>query len=95
MAPFREDYMPGLKPRAADYKDGVEKMLLNAMHKYACLVLTADAFPNEVKQTQWAEAMWKAACDEVRVHYECSVYMIRLVRLQLYCHSDELNIDMV
>ena len=89
-APFREGYTPGPKPKAADYEDRVEKMLLNAMHEYACLILTVDAFPNEVKQTQWAEAAWRAACDEVGVHYECSVRMIRLVRRQRYRHSIQL-----
>lgn len=93
-APFRQGYTPGPKPKAADYDDGVEKMLLNAMHEYSCLILTADAFPNEAKQTQWAEAMWHVACKDVGVHYECSVRMIRLVSLQHYCHSVlELNVD--
>jgi hypothetical protein len=79
-APFREGYIPGPKPKAVDYDEGVEKMLLKAMHEYACLVLSTDAFPNEVKQTQWAKATWQAACEEVGEHYECSVRMIRLVR---------------
>lgn len=70
-----------------DYEQGVQKMLLKAMHEYACLVLSTDAFPNEVKQTQWAKATWQAACDEVGEHYECSVRMIRLVRLKYYCRS--------
>jgi hypothetical protein len=82
-APFCQGYTPGPKPKASDYDDGVEKMLLNAMHKYACLILTVDAFPNEAKQTQWAEATWRTAC-EIGVHYECSVHMIRLVTLQHY-----------
>ena len=60
-APFRQGYSPGPKPKALDYEDGVEKTLLNAMHEYACLILTTDAFPNEAKQTKWAEAMWQAA----------------------------------
>jgi hypothetical protein len=81
LAPFRQGHTLGAKPKASDYEDRVEKMLLNAMHEYACLVLTADAFPNEVKQAQWADATWRAACEEVGVHYECSVRMIRLVRL--------------
>jgi len=70
-------------------------MLLSAMHEYACLILSTDAFPNEGKQTQWAEATWRAACEEIGVHYECSVRMIRLVRLSYYCHSIELNVDVV
>ena len=86
LAPFRQGYTPGPKPKASDYEDCVEKILLNTMHKYACLILTTDAFPNEVKQTQWAEATWRAACEEVGVHYACSVHMIRLVRLQHYYH---------
>lgn len=86
-APFRQGYTPGPKPKAADYEDGVEKMLLNAMHEYACLILSTEAFPNEVKQTQWAKATWQAACDEVGMHYECSVRMIRLVRLLVLLSS--------
>jgi hypothetical protein len=87
LAPFRQGYTPGPKPKASDYEDCVEKILLNTMHEYACLILTTDAFPNEVKQTQWAEATWRAACEEVGVHYECSVRMIRLVRIQHHCYS--------
>jgi len=66
-------------------------MLLNAMHEHACLVLTTDAFPDEVKQIQWAEVMWQAACDDLRVHYKCSECMTQLVSLQHYYHSTKLN----
>ena len=69
-------------------------MLLDAMHEYACLILTVDAFPDVAKQTQWAAATWRAACDEVGVHYECSVHMTRLVRFQYYSHTIELIVDM-
>jgi len=57
LAPFCQGYPPGPKPKASDYEDGVEKMLLNAIHEYACLILSTDAFSNETKQTQWAKAM--------------------------------------
>lgn len=46
-APFHQGYIPGPKPKAADYEDGVERMLLRAMHEYACLILSTDAFPNK------------------------------------------------
>jgi hypothetical protein len=82
-APFRQGFTPGPKPRAADYEDGVEKMLLNAMHEYSCLILTTDTFPDEMKQTQWAETTWRTAC-EVGMQYECSVNMIWLVSLSCY-----------
>jgi hypothetical protein len=78
-APFRHGYTPGPKPKASDYEDKVERMLLNAMHEYACLILSTDAFPSERKQTQWAETTWRAACELFEAHYECSVRMIRLV----------------
>jgi uncharacterized protein DUF6532 len=76
-----------MKPRAADYNDGVDKMLLNAMHKYACLILTTDAFPDDVTQAQWAEATWNAACEDIGVFYECLVHMTQLVSLQCYFHT--------
>ncbi len=66
-------------------------MLLNAMHEYACLVLTTDAFPDEVKQVQWAEVTWQTACEDLRVHYECSQCISRLVSLQHYYRTTELN----
>ncbi|KAF8496397.1 hypothetical protein F5888DRAFT_1634925 [Russula emetica] len=72
-APLRQGYTPGQKPRAADYENSVEKMLLDAMHEYACLILTNDTFPNGVKQTHWAKAAWLAACDDNGVHYECLI----------------------
>jgi hypothetical protein len=80
-APFRQGCTPGPKPKAVDYEEGIEKMLLNAMHEYACLVLAVDAFPDEVKQTRWAKSTWHTACEAVGAHYECSPHMIRLVRL--------------
>jgi hypothetical protein len=74
-APFCQGHTPGPKPKAADYDDGIEKMLLNAMHEYLCLILTADAFPDELKQAQWAGAMWQAACNNAGVHYKCFTHM--------------------
>jgi uncharacterized protein DUF6532 len=85
--PFHPGYSPGAKPRAVDYNDSVDKMLLNAVHKYACLILTTDAFPDDVMQVQWAEATWNAACKDIGVFYECSVCMTRLVSLQCYFHT--------
>ena len=79
LTPFHQDYIPGSKPKVVNYDSGVEKLLLNAMHKYACLILTADTFPNEMKQTEWAKAMWQAACDSADTYYECSSHMIQLV----------------
>ena len=85
--PFCPRYSPGMKPKAANYDDSVDKMLLNAMHEYACLILTTDTFPDDVKQTQWAKATWNAACEDIGVYYESSVCMSWLVSLQHYCHT--------
>jgi hypothetical protein len=43
---------PGPKPKASNYEPSVEKILLDAMHEYSCLILTVDAFPDKVKQTR-------------------------------------------
>src|SRR5258708_28266654 len=85
--PICPGYSPGMKPKAADHNDGVDKMLLNAMHEYACLILTTNTFPNDVKQTQWAEATWNAACKDIGVYYEPLVHMSQLVSLQHNCHT--------
>ncbi len=61
------------------------------MHEYACLVLTTDAFPDEVKQVQWAEVTWQTACEDLGVHYECSQHISQLVSLQHYYRTAELN----
>jgi hypothetical protein len=81
-APFRQGCTPGPKPKAVDYEEGIEKMLLNAMHEYVCLVLTVDTFPDEVKQTRWAKLTWYTACEAGGAHYECSPCMIQLVKLR-------------
>ncbi|KAH9994603.1 hypothetical protein BJV77DRAFT_961322 [Russula vinacea] len=44
-----------------------------------CRLRGIDAFPNEVKQTQWAKALWQATCEEVGEHFECSTCMVRLL----------------
>ena len=94
VAPFCQGYNPGPKPKAADYESGVEKMLLWAMHKYACLILATDAFPSEERQTEWAKMMWWEACKEYGLHYECSVPMIRMISFLHHYHSIKLNVDM-
>ncbi|KAM6488881.1 hypothetical protein JOM56_015658 [Amanita muscaria] len=79
VAPFRNGKGPGKSLKASDYDEGVEKMLLNAMHEFACLIFTANAFPDDETQIKWARAVWKNACDKVDSHYELSHRMIRLI----------------
>ena len=87
LAPFCLEYILGPKPKAMDYKDSVKIMLFNAMHKYAYLILTTNAFSNKVKATQWAKAIWQAACKKVGVQYECSIHMTQLVSPLLYYYK--------
>ncbi|KIL58544.1 hypothetical protein M378DRAFT_15456 [Amanita muscaria Koide BX008] len=77
-APFRDGKSPGKNRKASDYEEGVEKMLLNAMHEYACLVLSHDAFPDDATKGKWARLVWKNACEEVETYYELSSRMARL-----------------
>ncbi|KAF8336709.1 hypothetical protein F5887DRAFT_1078611 [Amanita rubescens] len=79
LAPFCDGKKPGKNPKAADYEESVEKMLLNAMHEFSCLIFTTDAFPDDKVQIRWAWTVWKNACHRVNVHYELSHRMIRLI----------------
>ena len=94
VAPFRQGYNPGPKLKAADYESGVKKMLLQAMHKYACLILATDAFPSEERQTEWAKMTWREACKEYGLHYECLVPMIQMISFLHHYHFIKLNVDM-
>ncbi|KAM6502661.1 hypothetical protein JOM56_002638 [Amanita muscaria] len=68
------------KPTVAlDYEEGIEKMLLNAMHEFACLIFTVNAFPDDEIQIQWARTVWKNVCDKADSHYELSHHMIKLI----------------
>ncbi|KAM6493522.1 hypothetical protein JOM56_011656 [Amanita muscaria] len=78
-ASFRNGRVPGKSPKASDYEEGVEKMLLNAMHEFACLIFTVNAFPDDEIQIQWARTVWKNACDKADSHYELSHRMIKLI----------------
>ena len=64
------------------------------MHKYACLILATDAFPSEERQTEWAKMMWREACKEYGLHYECLVPMIQMISFLHHYHFIKLNVDM-
>lgn len=70
LAPFWQGYTSGSKRKATDYDNSVEKILVNAMEKYAWLILTTDGFCNEMKQTQWGKARWQAGWNQVETDYE-------------------------
>ncbi|KAM6494015.1 hypothetical protein JOM56_010376 [Amanita muscaria] len=78
-ASFRNGRVPGKSPKASDYEEGIEKMLLNAMHEFACLIFTVNAFPDDEIQIQWAQTVWKNACNKADSHYELSHRMIKLI----------------
>ena len=79
-APFREGKVPGKNAKVSDYEGGVEKMLLKAMHEYACFIFTIDAFPDDETQIKWARTVWKNTCTKVDDQYELSYRMMKLVR---------------
>ena len=49
------------KPKAADYIDGVNALILRAASEYESLVSTRDAFPDTAKKNKWARLAWKNA----------------------------------
>ena len=53
-APFHEGKVPSKNAKVSDYEGGVKKMLLKAMHEYACFIFTIDAFPDDETQKLWS-----------------------------------------
>ena len=49
------------KPKASDYVDVVNALILRAASEYESLISTRDAFPDTAKKNKWARLAWKNA----------------------------------
>lgn len=49
------------KPKASDYIDVVQALILRAASEYESLISTRDAFPDTAKKNKWARLAWKNA----------------------------------
>ena len=58
------------KPKASDYEDIVQALILRAASEYECLVVTQDAFPDTAIRNKWAKKVWKNACVAAEEKYD-------------------------
>ena len=49
------------KPKASNYVDVVNALILRAASEYESLISTKDAFPDTAKKNKWARLAWKNA----------------------------------
>ena len=59
---FAVGYVNSGKPKAADYEDDVQALLLHAMHEYKSCIVGVSPYPNSANQSKWAKICWKDAC---------------------------------
>ena len=59
---FAVGYVNSGKPKAADYEDVVQALLLRAMHDYKSCIVGVSPYPNSANQSKWAKICWKDAC---------------------------------
>jgi len=57
-------------PKASDYEDVANALILRAASEYECLIATEDAFPDMAKRNKWARKTWKGACAAAGEHFE-------------------------
>jgi len=58
------------KPKASDYQDMVQALILHAASEYKCLIATEDVFPDMATQNKWAKKAWKDACAAADERYK-------------------------
>ncbi|KAJ7288660.1 hypothetical protein C8J57DRAFT_1494938 [Mycena rebaudengoi] len=78
---LREGFVaaPGIKPKAADYQDVPQALLLRAIADYCSRIIAIYAFPPVNTQTQWAADCWTVACRAAKERYLLSDRMAKLI----------------
>ena len=73
------------KPKASDYQDVVQALILRAASEYECLIATEDAFPDTATRNKWAKKAWKNACAAADEKYELADRINSLVSISCCC----------
>jgi hypothetical protein len=80
-AKFADNFKAGSRPKAADYEDIVQALLIRAMAEYSVYILTVYAFPDTDMQKKWVRECWRAAGKIAGKRFALSDRMANLVRL--------------
>jgi hypothetical protein len=70
---------PNSCPKASNYVDVVNAILVRSMFDYEGLVSTHDTFPSFVLRRHWAMRCWKKASNDADEFYDLSDRMCNLV----------------
>jgi hypothetical protein len=57
------------KPKAADYEDIVQALIIRAAFEYEALVSTKNSFPDTALRHKWAVKVWKNLTQDTEEHY--------------------------
>ena len=57
------------KPKAADYEDIVNALIVQAASEYESLMSTKDTFPDTATRNKWAKKCWMNAGNVANEHY--------------------------
>jgi hypothetical protein len=76
------------KPKAADYEDVVQALILRAAFEYEALVSTKNAFPDTALRHKWATKAWKNTIKDTEENFEMMDAISSLVRYNLYHEHD-------
>ena len=78
------------RPKASDYEDVVEALILRAAFEYESLISTINAFPGTTLRHKWANQAWKNAGLDADENYKLTDRISSLVRRRLP-YSDYTN----
>jgi hypothetical protein len=78
------------RPKASDYEDVVEALILRAAFEYESLISTVNAFPGTTLRHKWANQAWKNAGLDADENYKLTDRISSLVRCHLL-YSDHTN----
>lgn len=71
------------KPKAADFDDVVQALILRSAFEYEALISTNNSFPETATRIKWAKKVWRNACKSADEHYELTSRISTLVRTLL------------
>ncbi|KAH9851670.1 hypothetical protein C2E23DRAFT_886226 [Lenzites betulinus] len=77
--PFLNGHAPSGKPKAGDYENHVNKLIVLACHRYEVLIATDTPFPDTEKQNIWAARAWAEACAGAQVAYRCTDRISKII----------------
>lgn len=71
------------KPKASDYEDTVQALILRAASKYEAFVSTQDSFPDTAQRLKWARKSWSDTNNDAGHEYEITDEISSLVNFLL------------